>query len=181
MNIQHSSATNEWYTPASVMGLVREVLGPLDLDPASCARANQTVQATTYLDQTYDALANKWPAARTVFLNPPGGRKGKRSNAILFWERLLQYRVEEPTFEHAIFVAFSIEFLQTSQSSSMPAMALPLCVPRQRIRFDSPSMTEQSPSHSNALIYVQGRTNASERFAEVFRNLGYVLVPSRFI
>jgi hypothetical protein len=44
----NSSASAEWFTPPRYIEAVREVLGAIDLDPASCESANRIVQATRY-------------------------------------------------------------------------------------------------------------------------------------
>lgn len=41
----NSSQSNEWFTPARYVEAAREVLGSIDLDPASCEAGNRIVQA----------------------------------------------------------------------------------------------------------------------------------------
>lgn len=60
---------NEYYTPADIIEAARRVLGEIDLDPASCEVANQTVKAKTYYDATTDGLKQEWRGR--VWLNPP--------------------------------------------------------------------------------------------------------------
>ena len=46
-------------------------MGGIDLDPASCERANTVVRATTWWDETDSPLTRKWFGR--VWLNPPFG------------------------------------------------------------------------------------------------------------
>ena len=43
-----SNESNEWYTPEWVCNKVREVMGSIELDPASCEYANKFVKADNY-------------------------------------------------------------------------------------------------------------------------------------
>lgn len=69
MALLTSNASPEWYTPAWLIALVHAVLGTIDLDPASCAYANTTVQATRYYAQHDDGLMHPWTGR--VWCNPP--------------------------------------------------------------------------------------------------------------
>jgi phage N-6-adenine-methyltransferase len=60
---------DEWFTPPKIMDAVRDVLGTIDLDAASCDQAQQTVQATRYFTIEDDGLKQEW--AGRVWLNPP--------------------------------------------------------------------------------------------------------------
>jgi phage N-6-adenine-methyltransferase len=61
--------SDEWYTPADRIELVREVLGEIDLDPASCEKAQETVRATTFYTKADDGLAQDWQGR--TFINMP--------------------------------------------------------------------------------------------------------------
>ncbi len=60
---------NEWYTPADYIELARAVLGTIDLDPASSAKAQETVKASMYFTPEEDGLNQLWNGR--VWLNPP--------------------------------------------------------------------------------------------------------------
>jgi phage N-6-adenine-methyltransferase len=66
---RRSQRSAEWYTPAYVIEAARAVLGDIDLDPASCAKANETVQAAEYFTEEDDGLNRPWHGR--VWLNPP--------------------------------------------------------------------------------------------------------------
>ncbi len=153
---QHSSATNEAYTPALIVEPSRQVLGTIDLDPASCAVAQDLVQAATWYDASRDGMRQHWQGR--VFLNPPGGlyalSQGKQvstdakkgypqgdlvSSAAAWWTRLVwEYMHGQVTA--AIFVCFSMSLLRNVQNPKLKCIAHPLdfpvCIPRERVNYD---------------------------------------------
>jgi len=64
---------DEAYTPAWLVNVARAVLGGIDLDPASCEEAQQTVQATRWYGLDDDGLERPW--RDRVWLNPPWSAK----------------------------------------------------------------------------------------------------------
>ena len=60
---------DEWYTPDYWLDLAREVLGTIELDPASCLIANQRVRAENYFSEKSDGLTKEWKGK--VWCNPP--------------------------------------------------------------------------------------------------------------
>ena len=65
-----ASGEQEWWTPAELVEAARDVLGVIELDPASCAGAQATVRARRFHTLEDDGLAQEWSGA--VWLNPPG-------------------------------------------------------------------------------------------------------------
>ncbi|EFJ44427.1 hypothetical protein VOLCADRAFT_106408 [Volvox carteri f. nagariensis] len=84
-----SSESLEWFTPLSIIELVREVFTPgrINLDPCSSAAANTRVGATVYYDMESDGLleCNTWMG--NVFVNLPFGVHGGASYQSLFFQR----------------------------------------------------------------------------------------------
>lgn len=181
MNIQHSSRTDLWYTPVDILERVRRVLGDIDFDPASDIFGNSRVKARAFLS-TEGVNTDLWPHQGSVFINPPGGKTGRHSNSVAFWEALMDYR-RQGRLTHAVFLSFSIEHLQTTQGRScLPMLWFPLCYPKKRVRFDSAGPTlKTSPSHSNVIAYVPGTRNYTGAFHSVFGELGGVVTPSRWM
>ena len=176
MNIQHSCATDAWGTPIDIIERSRIVLGSIDLDPASDWRFNHNVKAKYHITKEEDGLKKPWPSECSIFLNPPGGKTGRDSNTVLFWERLMHYR-KDAFFKHAIFLAFSLEALQTTQKIDPPIAAFPICIPRKRLQFITPEgLTGAAPSHSNVIVYVPGSVDRTHEFVEEFCDLGYIKV-----
>lgn len=169
-NVKHSSASVEWYTPADIVDAAREVFGgSIDLDPASCEQANNTVKARRYLSGY--GLEADWSGAASIFLNPPGGKLKGKSLPMLFWKKLM----ETDPFGEAIVICFSIEQLQTSQLTGHSMADYPFCIPRRRIPFNSPEGGKSQPSHANAIIYVPGYLDNTEQFVDNFSQFGTVI------
>jgi len=176
MNIQHSSRSDEWYTPVNVLDRVRQVLTRIDLDPASTEKANAAVGAKRFYTRHDDGLKQTWSGS--MFINPPGGKRGNRSMTGLFWEKLLS-ELERGLIEHAIFLCFSVEALQSTQRYQKSVGDFPFCVPSKRIAFvPGFAGVATQPSHSNAIVYVPGTEDETELFESVFSTLGKVIVPA---
>lgn len=69
--INQNSGNVEIYTPPNIIEAARETLGGFDLDPASSAKANETVKASRYF--TEGGLDQRW--AGRVWMNHPFGRR----------------------------------------------------------------------------------------------------------
>lgn len=145
-SVKHSALTNEQYTPAHIVEMVREVLGSIDVDPATSLLANKTVKAARFWTEddgpetTFDA-----PWRGNVFLNPPGGQKmvllgtGFNSNPSLFWAKMMHEWDQEKTMRAGIFLGFTLEVLQSSQCvEKYPMLRFPICVPSRRLSFNVP-------------------------------------------
>lgn len=187
MIAQHSSATNEHYTPASVTEPARALLGAFDLDPASCPEANERIRATRFFTQADDGLSQAWSGR--VWLNPPGGKLKKvggawvpvakgpgESSMRVWWDRLAGcWACNE--IESAFFVGFTLEILRTSQSCVLPVHAFPRCYPRERLPFRG-----DQPTHANVLVYLPPKVitpqEATDRLHEAFGQIGLCEGPA---
>jgi hypothetical protein len=75
---------NEWFTQAKYIEAAREVMGGvIDLDPASCALANETVKAAKYFTVDDDGLSKPW-LCESLWLNPPYTKIHNKSGIKLF-------------------------------------------------------------------------------------------------
>ncbi len=194
---KHSSESVEWYTPEKILEPAKTVLGPIHLDPASCALANLKIGAQRIYTEQDDGLKAPWrregDGVQTVLLNPPGGwlkmdgtpwkQKGdgtRVSSAVRWWQALMG-ELLLGNIAHAIFIGFSIEILQTGQHPQIKGpLDFPTCVPNYRIPFDSPRGKSRSPAHANAIVYVPGAIDRTETFVHEFRRHGTIVVPFEF-
>lgn len=154
-----SSISVEWFTPPEILNLVREVLGTIDLDPASCETANQLVQAEQYFTQADNGLTKEWHGK--VFLNPPYGKHGQKQ-----WSRRMVDAYLSKEIEEGILLVNSA----TGNKWFKPLKEFPICFPDFRIKFISGM--KESPTHSNALVYFGDNV---ELFAEKFGTIGAVM------
>jgi hypothetical protein len=199
----HPSKSERWRTPEEIVSLARSTMGWIDLDPASEPEANETVQATQFFTEAQDGLAQSWSGA--VFLNPPGGKfpkgheMGGQSRPLAWWRKLMG-ELKADRIDQAVFVAFSIEMLATSQGLGVPcATDFPTCILKKRIHFvwpDGEQMDERQmalfegeagvipelrlsrPTHSNAVIYTPGKVNNTARFVAAFSPFGRISWPN---
>jgi hypothetical protein len=161
---QHSSESVEHFTPLHITALVDELMDGIVLDPASTPLANEGIGALHIYTAEDDGLTKHW-SARSLFLNPPGGkapenRFGIRSNAALWWWKLARsWSIGAVT--EAVFVGFTMEIMRTTQLQDVPSVLhFPFCIPRRRIAFDKPDaefatrVASKSPAHGNVLVYL---------------------------
>jgi ParB family chromosome partitioning protein len=164
----YSSDTNEWYTPEPYIDSVRAVLGCIDLDPASCEKANETVQAAEYFTETDDGLSRDWHGR--VFLNPPYGTADGGSRAGLFCRKAIA-EYEAGRVSEAIILVNSVH----SQTWQKPLYAFPVCLVNHRIEFvDAQGRVNPNPTFANVFVYLGQHVR---RFAEEFKQHGYCMEP----
>lgn len=197
---RHSSESAEHYTPRDIVNRAREVLGPIDLDPASCIEANEWIRAARYFTREDDGFIRPW--AGRVFLNPPGGlsdnqqrpvkpkcretgacgmppghtHEGVEASQKKWWFKLArEYALGSVT--SAIFVCFSVELLQNTQVDTPDGLSLPLdhslCFPTRRVAYVKPGgAVGAQPPHASCIVYLGDQT---AKFARAFASLGRCL------
>lgn len=161
-HVAHNSGDNEWYTPPAYINAARNVMGGIDLDPASSEIANRTVEAFAYYTAEDDGLARAWEGR--VWLNPPY-EKGLIDR---FAEKLCA-EVEAGNVSQAVVLVNNAT--DTRWFATLCKVATMLCFPTGRIRFQKPDGERGAPLQGQAVIYVGAR---QEAFAAEFAALGIV-------
>jgi ParB family chromosome partitioning protein len=150
------SARDEWFTPAPVIELAREVMGSIDLDPCSCAEANLIVGAARFYTLADDGLRQPWFGK--IWMNPPFSQINDFVAKLL--DELTAGRVTE-----AIMLTHNSTDAAWFQQAARRASAV--CFPASRIRFVSPhGRAATSPPQGSAILYYGPHGG---RFVEVFR------------
>jgi len=161
-----SSESVEWYTPKAYVEAAHEVMGGIDLDPASCLKANQTVRSTRYFTKEDDGLQHDWPGR--VWLNPPYG--GTCPN---FIEKLIE-QYEAGVIQEAITL---LNAHSTDTNWFKPLWEYTLCFTDHRIKFVHPDeMEKTSSTHGSVFVYLG--PNAG-KFDDVFSQFGPVVERRR--
>lgn len=154
-----ASDENEWYTPTRYIEAVHQVLGRIDLDPASCEAANRTIKAKTIYTTADDGLEQSWSGR--VFLNPPYGRLAGGFAARL---------ADEYAAGNVVAAIVLVNAHCTDTSWFQRMWDGTLCFTDHRIDFDSADRSKTSSStHGSVFVYF-GPKAAS--FAAVFSEFG---------
>lgn len=159
-------ASVEWYTPAENIEIARQVLGQIDLDPASNPLAQTWIQADTFYTQNDDGLKQPWFGL--VWCNPPYGSPEVRLMARKFLERgIAEY--EAGTIQGAV-------FLLNRSGAKWYRLCLKqvtaVCQVYNRICFiDQDGKQQKSPRYYNDFVYLG---TESARFKQVFSAIGDV-------
>jgi hypothetical protein len=153
----------EWYTPPAFIALVREVLGTIDTDPASCDAAQAVVQARTFYTLEDDGLRHPWHG--TVYLNPPY----QMPDVARFSGKLLE-ELDAGHTTQAILLINSVT--DTGSFHRIAPRAALVCFTDGRLEFWHPVRTPSHPSQGQAVLYFGPHV---ERFAEVFAAVGLIM------
>ena len=161
--IRGTEGTGEFerYTPGFYVEAVRQVLGQIDLDPASSKQAQKTVQAVEFFTERDDGLSREWHGR--VFLNPPY----HRDLAPLFIDKLLAEIAAQRVSAAIVLTNNSTDtewFLRAAHASQA------ICFTNGRINFTQPNGEEVLPTQGQAFFYFG---NDVDGFARAFGSIGF--------
>lgn len=162
--VTHNSGNNEWYTPADYIELARKVMGTIDLDPASCKFANQTVKAGNYYTIDDNGLRHKWYG--NVWLNPPYSK-----NLIEKFTSKLIDDLDE--IESAIVLVNNAT--DTAWFRELAEECSAICFTYGRVKFISPDKDTAAPLQGQALLYF-GKN--PKLFVDTFSEKGWCVYPA---
>jgi phage N-6-adenine-methyltransferase len=154
-----------WYTPALYIAAVIEVMGGIDLDPASSEAAQQTVGAFQFFTLADDGLLHPWSGR--VFLNPPYD-----AQKILKFTTKLVTEYQSGGVTEAILLTNSATETRWFQAAADACSAF--CHPSKRIAFIDPENPNKkaAPTQGSSLFYFGWRPS---RFEDVFIRFGLVV------
>lgn len=198
-NGQHTAKTAEHGTPPAYVDLARQVLGRIDVDPATSPDWNVLVGAERIFTRTHSGIANAWfegaPAPNrlltderehvaggdrgTVFCNPPGDKQ--LDLVARFWTALAEY-YRRGFVTSAIWIGFSVEQLARLQRVGAPSHPLQhtTLVPDERIAYrNTPTTIGDQPSHASFVTLLSDDARQIDLFRALGTPLGHVIEGTR--
>lgn len=168
------SSNNEWYTPHKYIEAARQVLGHIDLDPASCEEANKVVKADQIYTAETNGLAHDWYGH--VWLNPPysspdgtPGRTGSLRGSLKPFVLKLIHEYSLCHVKQAILLVNS----DTDASWFEPLYAFPICFARKKVMFHRPGLPNEGQFFGTVFVYLGPYSSKFEEAFLPFGPIGY--------
>ena len=167
------SQTSEWYTRPKYIEAARAVMGSIELDPASCAAANEIVKAERYFTQEQNGLLQEWKA-KTCWLNPPYGRSAKMQGLHQSSIKLFVDKCIDAYQRGDILQAIILATTEVNAKWFYPLWQFPICIPDHRVNFIVPlqQKNKYSQMFGTCFVYLGGN---KQQFAEVFSQFGCIV------
>lgn len=161
-HITFNSGNNEWYTPENIIEAARNVMGSIDVDPASNDIAQEYIKAEKYFTIETNGLIQEWHG--NVWMNPPYAADmiGKFINK-------LNEEVEAEHIDSAIVLVNNAT--ETTWFRNLLTYAKCVCFPYGRVKFITPGGESGSPLQGQAIIYIGDDKSA---FVREFEKIGWV-------
>lgn len=190
--INQSSGSFEYYTPELWVNAARQVMGGIELDPASSLTANMIVMADRFFDKEINGLEQAW-MANSLWMNHPFHRGEKPcptdhskckkktcqsrgyhiNNAIpsnMDWITKLINEYNSGNVKEAICITFA----STSEGWFKKLLQYPQCFPDGRVQYYKPDGTlDNNVTKGSCLTYLGPNVS---KFAQVFKTYGTVKV-----
>ncbi len=188
--INQSSEEFEYYTPEPWPSLARELMGGIDLDPASNPIANQTIQASRFFTQEQDGLSQSWHGR--VWMNHPFHRgelacptprkkckkkkcktRGHINKAIpgnSEWINKIIAEYEAGNITEAVIICF----VNSSENWFRPLLGYPQLFPNGRVHYLKPDGSKADSCTKGSVITYLG-TNLTE-FKRLFGAHGTIKI-----
>jgi len=164
-----------WHTPIAYVDAIREVLGGIDLDPASCDIAQRRIQAKTYYTPENDAFGHSWLG--TVMLNPYHTEESR-----WFEKAITEYRAGHMT---AGIIITHTKCTYEDWFHDLLVEASAVCFIKGRINWIADHVVDEIAAkrcgitldikhdkHGTVIFYLGGKP---DKFVDIFRGFGWTI------
>lgn len=181
-HLEQGTGNNERYTPDYIIQAVRQVIGDIDLDPASSDAANGIIQAKRYYTAERDGLAQDW-TAESLWMNPPYSR----GDIDAFVEKLAA-EVQRGAVKRAMVITHNAT--ETRWCRALLDNCAAFCLLKERVDFSTPGEQGGGTLRGQIVFLLgwslrgaEGEPNWEylDRFNEVFSDLGKVCIPYNIV
>lgn len=159
-HVSKNTGVPEWYTPPEYIKAARDVLGTIELDPATSKLAQKTVKAKRFYTIDDDGLSKAWAGA--VWMNPPY----TSDLVVKFTEKLRTHHASGDVPQAIVLVNNATE---TKWFQELAAVSTAACFPAGRIKFLDEDGKPGAPLQGQACIYL-GSNGAT--FCSRFKEFG---------
>lgn len=160
-HVSNNSGENEWYTPSEYILCAHNVMGRIDLDPASSEIANQTVGASRYYTKKDDGLSKFW--AGKVWMNPPYASDLISSFIVKYAEHIRNGDISEG-------IVLVNNATETNWFNELISVSNAVVFPKGRVRFLDPQGNLGAPLQGQVVVYYGKNT---EKFLDEFGKFGW--------
>lgn len=160
---------DEHYTPDVFLTPTHELLGRIDLDPASCEKANARVRAKRIYTIEDDGLSREWENGKTLFCNPP------YSAAKNFADKFVETMEKPGGFEHGLLLVNNPTEAIWFQRALRACTGICFVLGR-RSFVDGVTMKEEGVGRKGSVFFYFG--DRLQKFERLFAPLGIVGFPT---
>lgn len=160
-HVSYNTGENEWYTPPEYIASANRVMGWIDLDPASSAKANKIVKAKKFYSRENSGLDNNNKWGGRVWMNPPYSLELIRP----FTSRYVE-NVENGNISQGIVLVNNAT--ETNWFKSLIGVSSAIAFPTGRVRFLDPDGNPGDPLQGQAVIYTGKQIDKFRREFEKF-------------
>jgi hypothetical protein len=153
----------ESYTPQKYIDSVKQVMGDIDLDPASTQKANERIKAKKIFDIKENGLMQKWFGR--VFLNPPY----KQPEIGLFISKLITEILSGNVIEAILLTNNNTDTRWFTEALIVSEL---ICFTNHRIKFEIDGEKPTYPTTGQVFFYF-GKNE--KKFIEIFSDQGVIL------
>ncbi|HEB09833.1 MAG TPA: hypothetical protein ENI06_01310 [Spirochaetales bacterium] len=153
---------DEWYTPLEYIEAAREVMGDIDLDPATSEFGQNRIKAKKHYTIENNGLDEEWQGR--VWLNPPYSQP----NIDIFIKKISK-EYKAGNVKEAIILTHN--HTDTGWFHRAARSASKICFTKGRINYEGPTGEIAHPTQGAAFFYYGTKT---EKFISIFQQFGFI-------